>query len=569
MTDSYKRQLTLLLLIAAIVLAAGIGLRDPWPADEPRFALIAKDMVESGSWLLPHVGGVLYPDKPPLFFWLIAALYAVTGSIRVAFLLPGMLAGLGVLALVTDLGRRLWNPVTGIWCGITLLAIFQFPYQMKMGQIDGLLCLWTTLGVYGFTRHLLLGPDWRWYGIAGLAAGLGVITKGVGILPYLIFLPYLLAVRKDWPLPEMTWRDSRWLIAPLATVAVIAAWLVPMMIATSGNPEALAYRNDILFHQTVTRYAQSWGHIKPAWYLFTNAIPWLWMPISLLLPWLIPSWWRDIRQRHTGVLLLGGWILLVLVFFSLTAGKRSLYIFPAVPALALVAGYHTRRLLHRIGVQRLLVAIPIVFGVVLINLATFALMNPHIAKQWLIDVPTIFRTSASIFVMGIIMLTIVAACRRRRVLTGFATAMVTFWLGFSLLVAPAINGIRSGASLIEAVEQQVGPAEELAFAAWPEQFLLQGHRPVTHFGYRREINEEMRDAVSWLTGSDNRRLLLPDTLAWTCLDPAQVTAVGRAHRRNWILAAPTAVKPACQAGDESTAQVISYTPVVANSHAGD
>lgn len=34
-------------------------------------------MFEGGNWLLPHVGGVLYPDKPPLFFWLVAALYAV------------------------------------------------------------------------------------------------------------------------------------------------------------------------------------------------------------------------------------------------------------------------------------------------------------------------------------------------------------------------------------------------------------------------------------------------------------------------------------------------------------
>ena len=181
-----------------LVLAAGIGLRDPWPADEPRFALIARDMVESGNWLLPHIGGVLYPDKPPLFFWLVAALYVLTGSVRVAILMPGILAGLGVLLLVTDLGRRLWGPKTGILCGATLLAILQFPLQMKMGQIDGLLCFWTTLGLYGFARHLLLGPDWRWWAIGGVAAGLGVITKGVGMLPYLVFVPYLAALRGKW-----------------------------------------------------------------------------------------------------------------------------------------------------------------------------------------------------------------------------------------------------------------------------------------------------------------------------------------------------------------------------------
>lgn len=76
-----------LLLIALVVLGAGLGLRDPWPADEPRFALIAKEMVESGQWLFPMRGGELYPDKPPLFMWGIAIGYVLTGSIKVAFLL--------------------------------------------------------------------------------------------------------------------------------------------------------------------------------------------------------------------------------------------------------------------------------------------------------------------------------------------------------------------------------------------------------------------------------------------------------------------------------------------------
>ena len=116
MNSDFTRHLALLLIIAAVVLAAGLGLRDPWPADEPRFALVAKDMVESGNWLFPRVGGVLYPDKPPLFFWFVAAFYVLTGSVRVSILMPGILAGLGVLWLVSDLGRPVvesedWDPV--------------------------------------------------------------------------------------------------------------------------------------------------------------------------------------------------------------------------------------------------------------------------------------------------------------------------------------------------------------------------------------------------------------------------------------------------------------------------
>ena len=104
-----RREFWLFALFALVVLAAGIGLRDPWPADEPRFALSAKQMVESGNWLIPHRGGELYSDKPPAFMALQAAAYEVTGAWRIAFLLPSLLAAFGTLLLVYDLARRLWG----------------------------------------------------------------------------------------------------------------------------------------------------------------------------------------------------------------------------------------------------------------------------------------------------------------------------------------------------------------------------------------------------------------------------------------------------------------------------
>ena len=88
------------------MIGTGLGLRDPWPADEPRFALVAQDMLRSGDWFIPRVGGDLYADKPPVFFWLLAASMAVTGSVRLGFLLPSLLAGIGTLLLVYDLLRR-------------------------------------------------------------------------------------------------------------------------------------------------------------------------------------------------------------------------------------------------------------------------------------------------------------------------------------------------------------------------------------------------------------------------------------------------------------------------------
>ena len=72
-----RRELWWFLAIAFVLLASGIGLRQPWPSDEPRFVLVAKQMWDSGDWWFPHRGAELYPDKPPLYFWLLGAAYGL------------------------------------------------------------------------------------------------------------------------------------------------------------------------------------------------------------------------------------------------------------------------------------------------------------------------------------------------------------------------------------------------------------------------------------------------------------------------------------------------------------
>ena len=54
---------------ALLTLAAGLGLRDPWAPDEPRYALIAAEMLQSGNWSVTHLGGLVYAQKPPVYFW--------------------------------------------------------------------------------------------------------------------------------------------------------------------------------------------------------------------------------------------------------------------------------------------------------------------------------------------------------------------------------------------------------------------------------------------------------------------------------------------------------------------
>ncbi len=562
MSDRLRDPALWLFVAAAVVLLAGIGLRDPWPPDEPRFALVAKDMVTSGDWLIPRVGGVLYPDKPPLFFWFIAVVYAMTGSLRVAFLTPAFVAGLAVLWLVHDLAKRLWDRQTALWAGAALLATVQFPLQMKAGQIDGFLCLWTTLGLYGLCRHLILGPDWRWYGIAGFACGLGVITKGVGFLPFLLFIPWLAAVRIGWSRPPGQGR-VRWLLAPAAFLGAIALWLVPMLLATSGSadPELLQYRDNILFKQTVTRYADAWGHLRPFWYLFTNTVPWLWLPLTLLLPWLVPAWWRDLKQHSVTTLMLGGWILLVLLFFSLSDGKRSVYILPAAPALALLAAPHLPMIIARRGAQWMLYTLAILLPLLLAAAGVAKLVEPGILREYLAQ-PEYAKTLSWIVTgIGLFAIVVAAAFGRRRAAPAFAGVMACLWIAVPVLVYPLIDATSSGGAIVNAAAASLRPGQTLGFAGWKEQLLLQWDRPAVHFGYRRgSVSNESRDAARWVSSADDHRLVLREDMVEPCFDPGQLEELGLAHRDHWFLAAAPAVLPACRAAAGDDVPVIVYDP---------
>ncbi len=227
---------------------------------------------------------------------------------------------------------------------------------MRGAQIDPVLCFFTTFSLYALLRHLLLGPAWGWYLIGGVAAGLGVITKGVGFLPLLVLIPFFLMRHFSWhglaqiDGGKLGWR---WWLAADGALVAICLWFVPMLIAVSmsGAPEYEAYRDEILFKQTVGRYSAAWHHVQPWYYFIVEVIPALWMPWSLLLFWLVPRFRKAFRERDARVWLPLCWVLLVLVFFSLSPGKRGVYVLPALPALAIASLPFIEDVLARRGVR--------------------------------------------------------------------------------------------------------------------------------------------------------------------------------------------------------------------------
>ncbi|HET6655997.1 MAG TPA: glycosyltransferase family 39 protein [Gammaproteobacteria bacterium] len=548
--EGLDRAFWLLALIALVVIGAGLGLRDPWPVDEPRFALIARDMVLTGDWLFPHIASVLYPDKPPLFMWTIAVFYWLTGSLRISFLLPSLLAGLGCLWLVFDLGRRFWSRRVGLMAATALLVTLQFALLAKRAQIDAYECLWTTLGLYGVLRHLLRGPAWGWYWAGFFAMGLGIITKGVGFLPLLVFVPWGVARLRHWPLPKLNGNVWRWALGPAALIVGVGIWLVPMLtvVALSDDPALTAYRDNILFHQTAERYADAWHHFHSAWYYVVEVIPAFWLPLSVALLWLVPAWWRRLKRQDARYLLLLGWIVLVVLFFSLSAGKRGVYLLPAVPALALAAAPLLAGLIRLKSARITALGITIAAGVLLgLALIYFLLVSPEHGTKF----ATKFNIEPWGFIGALMGAAWLAALLGRvrygaHALGGF---FLSIWVIYGFYGYPLVNPDRSAAGLMARVDARLQPDDKLAIVDWRAQYILQAGRPIVHFGFRRGGSaEEIADALAWVVESP-RRWVLADrrALEKSCASPERAVDAGIRSGDHWYLINAATLAPLCRA----------------------
>ena len=545
--------LAALLLLATIVLGAGLGLREPMPPDEPRFALMARDMVHSGDWLFPRRGGELYAHKPPTFMWLQAIAYAVTGHLGIAFLLPSLLAGLATLALVWDLARRLWGRKAAWWAALALLTTLQFALQARRAQIDAVVVAMMTASMYGLIRYHLLGDRLRWAAFGWFMAGLGTITKGVGFLPLLA--PPLVgwARRRSWRqiAPVAAGMHTMLWLGPLAFVTGTAIWLAPMLAAvlSSGDPALHDYARDLLLRQTATRYANPWHHHQPPWY-FLQVIATLWLPFALALPGLIPIWWRRLKRHDARVLILVGWSLLVLLFFSATPGKREVYILPALPMLCVAAAPWLPGLLGRHWLRIALLAFIVVLSLTALYAGLSALLGEPswlrhaLASRGLERLPMALPIALS--ALGGAGLLLAAAWRLRGAAMSTLLFVCGLWFVYGCVAMPILSDSSSARTLMRDAGRQIGPRAELGLVAWREQHLLQADRPAATFGFERSSQAQWQDAVTWLQAAPERRwLFVQDDVLPSCIAADAVIEAGVANRRRYLLLPGDASTASC------------------------
>jgi 4-amino-4-deoxy-L-arabinose transferase-like glycosyltransferase len=553
--------------LGLLLMGIGIGLRDPWPADEPRFALVARDMVLTHQWLIPMIGGDTYADKPPLFFWLMASVYALTGSLRFSFLLPSLMSAVATVVLVYDLGRRLWNREAGFAAALLLLGTVQFVWQGRQAQIDATACFWIVLGLYGLLRHLLLGPRWRWYYLGCAAAGFGIITKGVGFLPLLVLIPYFLLRDARWsPRPSLLQADQsawRWSLGPLAMLAAISVWLAPMLIASITSPQLAAYRDEILFKQTIHRYANSWIHVKPFWFFITEVIPPLWLPASALLPWVVWRWRDAWRGRDLRIGLLLSWVLLVVVFFSFSTGKRGVYVLPALPAFCLASAPYLLQFWSRVGVRRVLLGLAMLVSLICLSAAVYTLLIPDLRAQttqlYGIDPP------GPLLCIGVLSAVWCALTRVKQGALAWFGALLVVLTVVGLWINPAMDSIRSSKDFVRRVEALTFAIPELGLVGYSEEHLLMSRRTTVNFGHSRwrEWQQEADDAAAWLVAKPGRRLLVDDAVKQRCFMQHNGPAVPDGNGEAWYLVSSEHVAADCVRRGHAEVALI-YTPPVSS-----
>jgi 4-amino-4-deoxy-L-arabinose transferase-like glycosyltransferase len=337
-----------LLLLAAGVYFVALGNSAIWDANEAFYVETPREMLEGNDFINPSFNYLPRFNKPVLSYWIVAVLYRLFG-VSVSVQRFGIALGaLVIIACAFVLARlagsdvdsesdsgsgiRDWDSAA-LWAAVSLAAAPRLVMFARRIFIDIWITAFLSLTLACFAlSERYPGRRRTWLALMYVSVGLGVLTKGpVAIaLPVLAFTLYL-AVTRD--LRRMT----RMMIP--AGIVIVAAIAVPWYAALY-NEHGWTYIKSFVIGENIERYTQGLG-------VQQHRGPWFYLPVVLsdsfpasALLFAAAAAWRRRTRIET---LLWCWIAAIVGFFSLSAGKQDLYIFPIVPAVAALGGVAIQR----------------------------------------------------------------------------------------------------------------------------------------------------------------------------------------------------------------------------------
>ncbi|MBP7587137.1 MAG: glycosyltransferase family 39 protein [Thermoanaerobaculia bacterium] len=507
-----------LLVLGLVLFLPGIGGRDLWNPDEPRYAEVTREMRQSGDFFVPHLNGKIYSEKPPLLFWSIAAASLATGEVGpVAARLPSLAAAIVTLFLLFGMAQRLFDRRVAWWSVAILATSGRILWQARVGQIDMLLLCLVTLAMYFFVRGWLEHRP-GFFRLFFVAAGLGTLAKGpVGLLPPLLsILAFAVLTRERSRLREMRIGSGLAIWA-----AVVLLWLVPAAV-TGGT----GYLETLVIKQNVTRYADPWHHFQPFYYYLTT-VPADFLPWFFFLPgalWL--GWRRATANDRRGYLFAFCWMAVTVLFFSLSPAKRTVYVLQMFPAMAMIVAWSMSEIAASWGRLRRFALVPAVllaalFAALPLGWIAFERLRPDRAAKLLRQFeplgPGLFTELA--LLVGILFAGALAAwgLGRRghpgRVVTSLATGMGVAGLLAVLLILPRFDPIKSARPLSQKIVELSAPGEP--YAIYPRldpRFVFHTRRYAETPGSEEELRAFVaREGKVWLliTRPALAKLVLP------------------------------------------------------------
>lgn len=447
--SSNQRWRPLLLLAFALVsFSINIGGYDLWPADEPRYGEVAREILESGDWLVMHVNGEPYNEKPPMLFWSIAALSKPFGFVsEITARAPSVIAGLIVLVMTWLLALRMYGRRTAFWSVLILITCARFWWQARCAQTDMLLTAFLSVALYALWRW---HEDRRagWLVLLYGAVGLGLLTKGP---PALVF-PLLCIVTFYWG-KKAERRRTHYAIGVLAAIAFVALWLIPARMAASDQAPAAAdavIAGD-LFRQTIGRFFLGVSKAQWPWYYLVN-LPVDWMPWSLFLPWIAVDVWRRRREDERMRILLR-WCVPAFIVFSISIGKRAIYLLPLYPALAiLVAGSILRLMDSDHAAWRRRTALAWVGVLLVLGVAPLVVPWTEFASSWSLMLGAL---SVAAFVFAIYSAYLAFTTPANRLHGAMAAQFGVLCVLIAVVVFPLINEHKSAREFCAPIRNQV------------------------------------------------------------------------------------------------------------------
>ncbi|UYZ60783.1 glycosyltransferase family 39 protein [Hymenobacter latericus] len=301
-------------------------------SSEARYAEIGREMLVGQDWLHPRLLGIQHFHKPPVTYWLTAAGLGLFGSSAGAVRVLPVLAvlvqvvlmyGLGLLLFAGDRRRAIAAAVVYGTLPVVLISALNVTTDAYLATLE-------LLSAYAFVRYHYTPagkPAAAWLYLGWIALGVGFLTKG----PVAVVLPLMavISLHTSREAPRRPWSAHHLLAFALFMLAGLSWYLLLWL----DDPKFLRY---FLFEHTVQRFANAatFNRAKPWWFYVVLAplgsLPWS----VVLIAEVVRNGWRGLGARWRQVLL--WWVLVPLVFFSLSKSKLLLYVLPIFPGVALL-----------------------------------------------------------------------------------------------------------------------------------------------------------------------------------------------------------------------------------------